>query len=124
MANSSLLVQHVGNALGKSENAQSAVLPRHNPLLIREKRESRPELGPESLVRLGLVDADRQHLRVPFFQRGETILVRLKLVRSSGGVGENEEGQDDFLAAQEIGEPNPAPILVRQFEIRSAVTDA
>jgi hypothetical protein len=87
-------------------------LPRHRPLLVGEKGESGAELRSKTFVRLGLVDTYRENLRVRFFELGSTILVRPKLVRSGGSVGENKERQDDVLLAQEIGKPDGAPVLV------------
>lgn len=112
MADRALLVNDKRRALGKPENAQSPVLPRHRPFLVGENWERRPELGSESLVRLGFVDADRDNLGFRFFELGLAILVGAKFVRSSRGVGENEECQDDILFAEEIGKLNGAAVLV------------
>lgn len=77
----------------------------------------------EFLVRRGPVHADAQDLRATFFKFGETGLVRLKLVGSSGRVRVNEKCQDNVSPPCVVFQLVEAAILVGNFELRRAVAD-
>ena len=123
MADGSLLVDDEGYALCHAEKAERAVKFRHGFLRVAKQRKTRADLLRKAFVLFPAVHADAQDLRLGFFKQGETILVRLHLVRSGGCVGEDVERQDDVLQTAVLAQLDGMAVVIGKLEIRSEIAD-
>jgi len=123
VANDAVFVDHKRNAIGKEAGEIEDTVSLGHLLFGVGKQWKR---GAGFLGKLAVpvlaVEADPQNLRARSFEPGDITLIRLDLFRSTGRGGANIEGQDHGFLAAKIRELDDLAILVRQLEIRGAVT--
>lgn len=117
MANDPLLVHHKRHTLGDAEETQHTVKLGDFSLGVAQKWKAQAELFSKALVGGFTVNADAEDLRLRFFEQGETSLVRLELLGSGRGVGQNVERQNDVLRAAKVAQPDKVAAVIGQFEI-------
>ncbi len=90
---------------------------RDRPLKVTEEGKIDAFLFRESIVGRRTVHADPQYLRPSLLEFGDISLIRLQLLRSTPGKGQNVERQHDILFSQKITQLHLVSVLIRQDEV-------
>ncbi len=101
---------------------QDAVLFGDRPLEIAEERKVYAFLLGEGVVRWIAVHTDPQNLRPRFFELGDISLIRLELLRSTSGEGQNIKRQHHVLFPLKFAQLHLRAGLIRQGEVRRLVS--
>ena len=113
MLDHSILADHKSNSVGKqAREIEDAVSLGGRLFGVAEEREGGADFGGEHPVRLRLVDAYSEHLRVGRRELGNISLIRLEFFRSTWRACLDVKGQDDGLLPPEVAEPYRFAILV------------
>ena len=119
------LVHHKGDAIGEAVSVvQDPVVFRYDPLEIAQERESESLLFRKNFVGRGAVHADAQHLGVRLLEFGDISLIRLQLLRSTTGEGEDVKRQNNVFLAAKIAQLRDLAVLIGQSKVRCPVTHA
>lgn len=103
--NDAVLVDHKGRAIAKALRfIKNSVIFHHCAFEVAEQREGKSILLGKFTIGGDTVDAETQDLRVGRFECGDTSLVRLHLLRSTSGEGQNVDGQHHVLLTFEVAE--------------------
>ncbi len=117
VADVSLLVYHESHALRDAKPVEYAVKLGDRLCRVAQQRKRHAQLPRKSRVRLSLVNAQGQHLRLSLFKLGETSLVRPKLAGSGWRIGENKKRQDDVLLAAKVAQLDPLACVAGKLEV-------
>jgi len=102
---------------------QNAVVFGYRPLEVAKEWEAKILLLRERGVGSRAVHADAENLSVVLLELGDISLIRLQLLRSTTGEGQDVKGQHHVFLPQIIAELYILPIGVLERELRRLVTD-
>jgi len=123
MLDGAVLVDDEGGAVRKALLfVQDPVFFGNRPLEVAQEREVELFLLRESGIRCRAVNADAQDLRVGLLEFGDISLIRLQLLRSTPGEGQNVKCQHHILLPQKIAQLHILPVGVLEREVRRLVT--
>ena len=81
---------------------KDAVVLNHTTFEIAEQRKCHADVFLKAFVGREAINADAQHLCIALLEFGDIRLIRLQLLRSTAGEGQNVEGEHHVLLAAKV----------------------